>query len=156
MRNEKKSVWNHDYPGDIVCKGFTLKKRTLGEYKPARMSSSITGSKLTIGQLLLKLRMGYQGKASDLYTALRISSTTYQKIEQQERELSFLMALRVCQFYKLDLHDFISMISDEELNRQDYAVIQAQLKRERKKAEAAKARVIDIKTSEVIPEIKLS
>lgn len=120
------------------------------------MISSITGSKLTIGQLLLKLRMGYQGKASDLYTALRISSTTYQKIEQQERELSFLMALRVCQFYKLDLHDFISMISDEELNRQDYAVIQAQLKRERKKAEAAQARVINIKTSEVIPEIKLS
>jgi hypothetical protein len=66
------------------------------------------------------------------------------------------MALRVCAFYKLDLHDFISMLSDQEINRQDFAAIQAQIKREKKKAVAAKARVIDIKTNEVIPEIKLS
>ena len=120
------------------------------------MNMSISGSKLTIGQLLYKLRMGYRGKSSDLYSALRTSSSTYLKVERGERELSFLMALRVCQFYKLDLHDFISMLSDQELDRQDFATIQAQLKREKKKAEAAKARVIDIKTSEVIPEIKLS
>jgi hypothetical protein len=42
-------------------------------------------------------------------------------------------------------YTFVSMLSDQELGRQDYAAIQAQLKRERKKAEAAKARVIDIK-----------
>jgi hypothetical protein len=47
-------------------------------------------------------------------------------------------------------------LSDQELDRQDFATIQAQLKREKKKAEAARARVINIKTSEVIPEIKLS
>jgi hypothetical protein len=85
--------------------------------------------------------MAYRSKSSDLYTALRTSSSTYLKIERDERELSFLMALRVCQFYKLDLHEFISMLSDQEINRQDFAVIQAQLKRETKKAEAVKARV---------------
>ena len=120
------------------------------------MNMSISGSELTIGQLLYKLRMAYRGKSSDLYAALRTSSSTYLKVEREERELSFLMALRVCQFYKLDLHEFISMLSNQELDRQDFATIQAQLKREKKKAEAAKARVIDIKTNEVIPEIKLS
>lgn len=120
------------------------------------MDFPVSSGQFTIGQLLFKLRMAYQGKSSDLYTALRTSSSTYLKIEREERELSFLMALRVCQFYKLDLHEFISMLSDQEINRQDYAAIQAQLKREKKKAEAARARVIDIKTSEVIPEIKLS
>lgn len=119
------------------------------------MDFSVSSTRLTIGQLLSKLRMAYRGKSSDLYAALRTSSSTYLKIERDERELSFLMALRVCQFYKLDLHEFVAMLSDQELDRQDYAAIQAQLKRERKKAEAAKARVIDIKTSEVIPEIKL-
>lgn len=120
------------------------------------MNMSISGSGLTIGQLLYKLRMAYRGKSSDLYTFLRTSSSTYLKVERDERELSFLMALRICQFYKLDLHEFISMLSNQELDRQDFATIQAQLKREKKKAEAPKARVIDIKTSEVIPEIKLS
>jgi hypothetical protein len=37
------------------------------------------------------------------------------------------------------------MLSDQELNRQDFASIQTHLKREKKKAEAAKAR------GEVIP-----
>jgi len=98
------------------------------------MNISISGSKLTIAQLLYKLRMGYQGKSSDLYCALRTSSSTYLKVERGERELSFLMALRVCQFYKLDLHEFISMLSDQELERQDFATIQAQLKREKEKS----------------------
>jgi hypothetical protein len=50
-------------------------------------------------------------------------SSTYLKVEREERELSLLMALRVCNFYQLDLHEFISMLSDEELQRQDYSVI---------------------------------
>lgn len=119
------------------------------------MDFSVSGGQYTIGELLSKLRMAYPGKSSDLYTYLRTSSSTYLKVERGERELSFLMALRVCQFYKLDLHEFISLLSDQEIDRQDFASIQAQIKREKKKAEAAKARVIDIKTSEVVPEIKL-
>lgn len=115
------------------------------------MNTSVSGSKLTIGQLLFKLRMAYTGNCADLYKALRTTSSTYLKVERDERELSFLMALRVCQFYKLDLHEFISMLSDPELDRQDFSVIRVQQQRERKKAEAARARVIDIKTNEVIP-----
>lgn len=120
------------------------------------MDISISGSKQTIGQLLFQLRMKHPGCSVELYKALRTTSSTYLKVERDERELSFLMALRVCQFYKLDLHEFISMLSDQELDRQDFSVIRVQQQREKKKAEAAKARVIDIKTNEVIPEIKLS
>ena len=47
------------------------------------------------------------------------------------------------------------MLSDEELRRQDYAVIRVQQQRERKKALAAKATVIDIKTEQRIPEVRL-
>jgi hypothetical protein len=65
------------------------------------------------------------------------------------------MALRVCQFYRLDFHEFISMLSDEELGRNDYSVIRVQQQRERKKMEAARAKVIDIKTEEVVPQVRL-
>jgi hypothetical protein len=111
------------------------------------MDLCFPGSKLTVGQLLFQLRMRYPGNCSDLYKALRTTSSTYLKIERDQRELSFLMALRVCAFYKLDLHQFISMLSDGELERQDFSQIRVQQQRERKKAEATQAKVIDMKTS---------
>ncbi|MEO6670121.1 MAG: helix-turn-helix transcriptional regulator [Ferruginibacter sp.] len=83
--------------------------------------------------------------------ALQISHNSYRNIERGERELSFLMTLRICRFYHLDLHEFISMISDEELNRADLSVIKAKGKIERKKAEASKAKIIDIKTEALVP-----
>ena len=119
------------------------------------MYPSISDSKFTVGQALARLMQQYRPDKPSLYKALQISSATYLKIERDERELSFIMALRVCQFYKLDLHDFISMLSDDELKRQDYAIIRVQQQRERKKAEAAKAKVIDLKTEQRIPEVRL-
>lgn len=119
------------------------------------MALSISVSKQTIGQLLFQLRMKHPGCSGELYKALRTTSSTYLKIERDQRELSFLMALRVSSFYKLDLHEFISMLSDQELDRQDFSLIRVQQQREKKKAEAAKARVIDIKTQAGIPEVKL-
>jgi len=81
-----------------------------------------------------------------LYKALQTTSSTYLKVEREERELSLLMALRVCNFYQLDLHEFVSMLSDEELQWQDYSVIRVLKQRERKKLEAAQAKIIDIKS----------
>lgn len=119
------------------------------------MDFSFSLSGLTVGQLLSQLRMTRCSSNADLYKALRTSGSTYLKVERDQRELSFLMALRICAFYRLDLHEFISMLSDEELDRPDYSVIRAQEKRERKKAEAAKAIVIDIQTEQVIAGVKL-
>lgn len=119
------------------------------------MYPSISETKLTLGQLLARLRHIYQPDHKALAGALRASYTTYLKTERGQREMSFLMALRLCQFYKLDLHEFISMLSDEELGRNDFSVIKAQEKRERKKAEASKAKIIDIKKEQVIPNARL-
>lgn len=119
------------------------------------MYPSVSESNLTVAQLLARLRLIYQPDNKALAEALCVSYTTYLKTERGQRELSFLMALRICQFYKLDLYDFISMLSDEELGRNDFSVMKAKEKRERKKAEAAKAKVIDIKTEQVIPNVRL-
>jgi len=60
------------------------------------------------------------------------------------------MALRICQFYKIDLHEFVSMLSDEELDRSELSISRALEKRERKKAERVKAKVIDMKTEQPV------
>lgn len=119
------------------------------------MYPSTSGSNLTVGQVLARLRQVYQPNINELAKALQTSPSTYLKVERDQRDLSFLMALRLCRFYKLDLHEFISMLSDDELGRRDVSVIRAQQQRERKKAQAAKAKVIDIKTEEMIPEVRL-
>lgn len=116
------------------------------------MSMSISERKFTLGQLLEHLRQSHQPDNKALAGAIHTSFTTYLKTERGNRELSFLMALKICQFYKMDLHEFTSMLSDEELGRNDFSVIKAREKRERKKAEAAKAKVIDIKTEQAVPQ----
>ena len=114
------------------------------------MYPSISDAKLSVGQLLARLRQTYKPDNKVLAEALQTSYTTYLNTERGKRELSFLMALRICQFYKVDLHEFISMLSDEELRRNDLSIIKAQQQRERKKAEALKAKVIDIKTEQIV------
>ena len=74
-------------------------------------------------------------------------SSTYLKVEREERELSLLMALRVCNFYQLDLHEFISMLSDEELQRQDYSVIRVLKQRERKNRKLHRQKLLISKAS---------
>ena len=100
------------------------------------MQPPISDTKPTLGHLLAQLRRIYHPDSKELSKALQTSHSTYLKIERGQRELSFLMALRLCRFYKLDLHDFISMLSDEELERNDLSVIKAQQRRGKKKAAA--------------------
>ena len=71
------------------------------------LNSAISQQKLTVSQAVARLRQIYQPGSRDLTRALGTSSTTYLKIERGQRDLSFLMALKLCRFYNLDLHDFI-------------------------------------------------
>jgi len=48
-----------------------------------------------------------------LSKALHTSYTTYLKTERDQRELSFLMALKICKFYKIDIHDFVVILSEK-------------------------------------------
>lgn len=94
--------------------------------------------KYNIGQLLAKLRSIYKPDSKALAEALQTSYTTYLNTERGKRELSFLMALRICHFYKLDLFEFISMLSDEELDRKDTSIIKALQKIDKKKEQLLK------------------
>lgn len=116
------------------------------------MTEVIVGGKgHTVGQVLAKLRQEYRPDNNQLAAALQTSYTTYLNTEKDQRELSFLMALRICRFYGLDIHEFIAMIGNDELNRKDFAILRAQERRERKKAEALQARVIDISAGKTAP-----
>ena len=110
------------------------------------MYPAISDAKFTLGEVLARLRQIHQPDQKTLADALQMSYTTYLKTERGQRELSFLMGLRICQFYKMDLHEFVSMLSDEELGRSELSISKALEKRERKKAEVLKAKVIDIRT----------
>jgi transcriptional regulator with XRE-family HTH domain len=77
--------------------------------------------------------------------AIQTSNATYLNIERGKRELSFLMALRICRFYNLDLHEFISLLSDEELGRNDFSIIRTKERKDKKKATVLKARADKIK-----------
>lgn len=114
------------------------------------MYPSVSDSKHTLGELLAHLRRLHQPDQKALASELQMSYTTYLKTERGQRELSFLMALRICKFYALDLHEFVSMLSDEELGRSERSIIKVLAQREKKKAEALKAKVIDIKTEQAV------
>lgn len=109
------------------------------------MYPSISDQRGTVGQALARLMNRHKPDKPGFYKVLRASSTTYTKIERDQRDLSFIMALRICRFYGLDIHEFISMLSEEELDRQDFSVSSALEKRERKRTEAAQAKVIEMK-----------
>lgn len=94
---------------------------------------SFSDAKLSVRQVFARLRQVHQPDHKALAEALHISYTTYLKIERDQRDLSFLMALRICQFYQLDLHEFISMLSEAELDRHDRSIIRDQEKGEKKR-----------------------
>ena len=62
--------------------------------------------------------------------------------------MSLLMALRICKFYDLDLHQMIAMLSDEELERPEFSVSDARAKRARwkakKQAAGKEAKIVDM------------
>ena len=92
----------------------------------------------TVGQILAELRNTRFPDTHSLAKALRMSHTTYLNIERDERELSFLTALRLCRFYDLDIHEFISRIGENELERPDRSVLRQWEKMERRKKEQEK------------------
>lgn len=100
------------------------------------MPDSFSRQKFSVGQALSHLRRRHRHHlgCKELGHALRTSHSTYLKIERDERDLSFVMALRLCQFYDMDIHDFISMIDEAELERKDLSSIKMQIRKEKKKS----------------------
>lgn len=111
------------------------------------MQSPIPGS---ISALLIQLRATYQPSPQALAAALGMSYTTYLKTERGQRELSFLMALKICKLYKMDIHDFISQLSDAELERSELSIQKQYQKIEKKKASLLQAKVVDLTTRQPV------
>lgn len=88
---------------------------------------------LTIGKTLQMLRSMHEVNGDRLYRALKVSSSTYLKIERDQRDLSFLMAVRLCHFYRISLEGFVNLIDPEELDRMDLSSIKALKKVENRK-----------------------
>jgi len=90
-------------------------------------------NKTTVGQTLQMLRTIHQGKTADLYKAIKVSSATYRSMEKDKRDISFLMAVRLCQFFKIQLDDLVDLLDPGELERRDLSSIRFLTKRAEKR-----------------------
>lgn len=114
------------------------------------MESSTFLPRGTISEVLTRLRDIHRPTPQELADAVGMSYTTYLKTERGQREPSFLMILKLCRLYKTDLFDFVSQLSDGELERTELGIEKQRQKIARKKAEALKAKVVDLKTGQAV------
>lgn len=96
-------------------------------------------AKFTVGQLLFRLRQMCRPDNKALMLALKTSHATCRKIERDERDLSFIMALKLCRFYDIDIHEFISMLADHELDRPDISSLKDVMRKEKKRKATMKS-----------------
>lgn len=90
-------------------------------------------TKLTVGQAMARLKQKNQvSRKEELAFALKTSTSTYLKIERDQRNLSLIMAVRLCEFYDIEINDFIAMLADHELERADIPSLKAISKRKRR------------------------
>ena len=82
---------------------------------------------------MYQLRQLHKPDTKEFALLLKTSTATIRKIERDERDLTFIMALRLCQLFDIDIHDFISMLADHELARPDISSLKDKMRKERKR-----------------------
>ena len=98
----------------------------------------------SVGAALAALRSRFRPNNGELSAAVQMSYTTYLKVERDQRELSFLMALRLCRFYGLDIHEFIALMGEAALGRPEIVIQRQRDRLARLKAEK-EAKVVEMK-----------
>jgi transcriptional regulator with XRE-family HTH domain len=83
----------------------------------------------TIGNALQELRAERRLSATEAAAGAGTTVSTYLKIERDRREVSFIMMVRLCRFYNLDIYEFLERIDSYELERPDLSVIRVLEKR---------------------------
>ena len=86
----------------------------------------------TIGVILKELREEHQLSTKEVADVAGTSGTTYLKIERDQREISFIMMMRLCRFYKIDVNELTDRIDSYELERPDLSVIRILEKRNKR------------------------
>jgi len=86
----------------------------------------------TIGQTLKKLKESRGYSASEVSRAINTTTSTYLKVERDQREASFIMMYRICRFYEISMHEFADLVSASELERNDLSTLRVLKKRAEK------------------------
>ena len=77
----------------------------------------------TIGQAIDFLLVQHELYRKDVAEVMKISSGALTKIIRDEKELSFLMALRMLEKLGLSVDEFLSLLSKEELARKELSTL---------------------------------
>jgi len=77
----------------------------------------------TIGQAIDFLLVQNELYRKDLAEVMNINSGNLTKIIRDEKELSFLMAVRMLEKLGLSLDEFVSLLSKEELGRKELSTL---------------------------------
>jgi plasmid maintenance system antidote protein VapI len=106
---------------------------------------------LTTGQAVNYLRQRQGLRMADLAEVLNIRVHLLSKVCRDQKELSFLMALRLLKRFDLSVEDFVSMLSEQELNRTDLTTIRYLEKEELRWARSIKLPPLRPKDVELLP-----
>lgn len=87
----------------------------------------------TIGQAIDYLIIQNELYRKDVAEAMNINSGTLTKIIRDEKELSFLMAVRMLEKFGLSVDEFLSYLSKEELGRKELSALRWQVKNRNRK-----------------------
>jgi plasmid maintenance system antidote protein VapI len=77
----------------------------------------------TIGQAIDFLLVQQELYRKDVAEVMKINSGTLTKIIRDEKELSFLMAIRMLEKLGLSVDEFLSLLSKEELARKELSTL---------------------------------
>lgn len=102
--------------------------------------------KVTVGQALKRLRDSYDLHLKDVAAFLKTNHTSYRNIERDQRELSFIMAIRLCEFYNIGLNELVGMLREDELDRKELSSLKYFAKMEKRKKEKGNQQKIIQKT----------
>lgn len=91
----------------------------------------------TVGQVLYYLRQQHGAKVKDLQAPLNLKPHRYYQVEKDIKELSLLVAVKLCAYYGLALDEFISLIGPAEFERKDLDTLKFEGKREKAGLEKA-------------------
>ncbi|WP_276088918.1 hypothetical protein [Pedobacter sp. JY14-1] len=78
---------------------------------------------MTVSGALIALMQRYNLNKNELAEVLKVSSHSMRAIFKEEKELSFLMGLRLLKHFGLSADEFAGLLSEKEFGREELSVI---------------------------------
>ncbi|HWW42132.1 helix-turn-helix transcriptional regulator [Pedobacter sp.] len=96
----------------------------------------------TIGEAIDYLIQQNGQYRKDIAEVLKISGSTLTDIIRNEKELSFLMGMRLLEHFELSVDEFLSLLSKEEIDRKALSSIKFFEKKKRKEERLEETNVL--------------